>query len=197
MTKRTSSQRLNKASKAPCRRSKVYLALLCSTLGAWASSPVQGGEFSLENGLEGTWGLNMSIGTSIRTANRDKDLVMKGNGGTGGSSHDDGNLNFDNGDTFSTIAKVVGELKLEKDNVGLFLRGKGWYDHELMARGVSHGHSANGFAAGSELDDGDFDALSKFSGIELLDAYVFGDTELAACRTIPCKMTRRPWNPRA
>jgi len=60
----------------------------------------QAGEFSLDNGAEGRWGLNMSLGTSIRAGSADRDLIMTGNGGNSGSSHDDGNLNFGKGSAF-------------------------------------------------------------------------------------------------
>ncbi|HEX5805557.1 MAG TPA: hypothetical protein VFY31_04370, partial [Macromonas sp.] len=48
---------------------------LCLLLGGvFAGGLAQAGEFSLDNGIEGTWGLNMSLGTSIRANNADKDL---------------------------------------------------------------------------------------------------------------------------
>lgn len=73
------------------------------------------------------------------------------------------------------------------------MRGKGWYDYTLDRRGVPHGSSANGDTPGARLDDSDFEALSKFSGASLLDAYVYayGTTEpleqgLLADAIYPC-----------
>lgn len=128
------------------RRTRVFQKkTLCMLMaGAFAGGLAQAGQFSLDNGVEGTWGLNMSLGTSIRANNADKDLIMRGNGGNAGSSHDDGNLNFDKGDTFSTQAKVVGELGLKKDEFGAFFRVKGWYDYQLEEKGVPFGSSATG-----------------------------------------------------
>lgn len=155
------------------RRTRVFQKkTLCMLMaGAFAGGLAQAGQFSLDNGVEGTWGLNMSLGTSIRANNADKDLIMRGNGGNAGSSHDDGNLNFDKGDTFSTQAKVVGELGLKKDEFGAFFRVKGWYDYQLEEKGVPFGSSANGYQANGRLDDSEFHKLSKFSGLEMLDAY--------------------------
>lgn len=157
--------------------------------GGFHVGAAQAGSFALDNGVEGTWGLNMSLGTSFRTSDADSDLIMTGNGGRGGSSHDDGNLNYrKKGDIFSTIAKATGELSLRKDNLGLFLRAKAWHDFETSGSGVRHGHSANGFRPGAELDDGEFDRLSRFSGFELLDAYVFADTQLGANNPLTVKL---------
>ncbi|HUD42507.1 MAG TPA: DUF1302 domain-containing protein [Dokdonella sp.] len=163
------------------RRSRLLSrAIACALAGVAGAAiqPATAGQFVLDNGVEGTWGLNVSLGTSVRTTDPDRQLIMIGNGGTGGSSHDDGNLNYDDGDAFSTLAKVIGELTLKRDNLGVMVRAKGWYDFTLENHGVDHGHSANGFRAGADLNDGDFDALSKFSGVALLDAYVFGDFSL-------------------
>ncbi len=156
-------------------------------LGLSVAGMAQAGEFSLDNGAEGRWGLNMSLGTSIRAGSPDRDLIMTGNGGRAGSSHDDGNLNFGKGDAFSTIAKVVGEVGLKQGDFGLFVRGRAWYDYQLSEKGVRHGHSANGFVPGEKLNDGDFDDSSKFSGAQLLDAYVSWNSYLAGDKPFAIK----------
>lgn len=171
-------------------RSLPRMALLCSLLASAGlhSAAALAGDFALGNGVEGRVSLNASVGTSVRMSDADAALIMKGNGGTGGSSHDDGNLNYAKHDTFSTIAKVIGELSLKRDNAGIFLRGKAWHDFELSAGGVPHGSSANGFRSGATLEDGNFDRLSKFSGLELLDAYAFLNTELGADHPLTVKL---------
>ncbi|ENO87798.1 DUF1302 domain-containing protein [Thauera linaloolentis] len=174
----------------PVRSRLVTAGLLAAAAGSGlAPGAAHAGSFSLDNGIEGNWGLNVSLGTSIRTSNADADLIMTGNGGRGGSSHDDGNLNYrKKGDVFSTIAKATGELSLTKDNVGVFLRAKAWHDFETSRSGVRHGHSANGFEPGARLDDGEFDRLSRFSGFELLDAYVFANTQLGDDNPLTIKL---------
>lgn len=156
-------------------RLSVLLALAGLQTGAALA-----GEFVLDNGIEGRVALNASLGSSMRMSDADPALIMKGNGGSGGSSHDDGNLNYGKHDTFSTIAKLIGEVGLKRDNLGLFVRAKAWHDFELSDGGVGHGSSANGFVPGAALNDSDFDRLSKFSGLELLDAYVSLNTSLGA-----------------
>jgi hypothetical protein len=165
-------------------------AVLCSllALSGLHSAPAMATEFVLENGIEVRTSLNASLGTSMRMREADKALIMVGNGGTGGSSHDDGNLNYAKHDTFSTITKVIGEVSLKRDSVGAFMRVKGWYDSELNNGGVPHGSSANHFTAGAPLSDGDFDRLSRFSGIELLDAYVSLNTSLGADHPLTVKL---------
>lgn len=150
----------------------VGMSALCAGT-AWAA------DIDLGNGVQGNWSLNASIGTSRRVSDADPALIVVGNGGTAGSSHDDGELNYRKNDPFSTIAKVVGELTLKRGNVGVFVRAKGWYDYELSKNGVPHGSAANGYAPGATLNDQDFHRLSQFSGVALLDAYAYLNSDIA------------------
>jgi hypothetical protein len=167
--------------------SALGAALVALVTGGFASS-AGAGEFILDNGIEGQWSLNMSVGNSWRARSPDPALIMVGNGGLSGSSHDDGNLNYGKGDTFSTVAKLIGELQLKRDNLGAFFRVKGWYDYELEQRGVPHGHSANDYIPGAKLNDSDFYRLSKFSGIDLADAYVFANGTLGEGKPYAAKI---------
>ncbi len=168
---RPARQRALRPASHPVQTALARSALLC--MGALAAGAASAAEFQLSDDIEGRWGLGASLGTSVRTTSADRDLIMTGNGGRSGSSHDDGNLNFDNGDVFSTIAKVSGEVQLKRGNFGGFVRAKGWYDYTLENKGVSHGSSANGYQPGAKLNDKDFDRLSRFSGAELTDVYGF------------------------
>lgn len=144
---------------------------------ACVSGVAQAGPFELDNGFSGRWALDMSLASSWRTRDADSALIGKQNGGSMSSqSTDDGNLNYRNkGDNFSTIAKAIGEFRIEKDGFGVFLRGKGWYDYTQKDRDVSHGSVANDYAADRPLNDSHFtDRLSRFSGAEMLDWYGFG-----------------------
>ncbi|HSV71988.1 MAG TPA: DUF1302 domain-containing protein [Methylibium sp.] len=157
-------------------------------------APAHAGEFSLDNGAQGRWALGMSVGSNWRLRDADRALIMVGNGGLSGSSHDDGNLNFDKGDDFSTIARVTGEFELKRDGLGVFFRGKGWYDHRLENGDVDHGSSANGYVPDTKLNDDDFHRLSKFSGADVVDAYAFWSGNVAGDRPLSVKLGKHVVN---
>lgn len=136
------------------------------------------GSFTTDGGTDVRWSLGASLGSSWRARNADSDLISVGNGGTASGGNDNGDLNFHRNQAYSTALNIIGDIDVSKDNVGFFVRGKGWYDYTLESRGVPHGSNANGYAPGAKLDDSDFESLSKFSGFSLLDAYVYGTTEL-------------------
>lgn len=150
------------------------------TVALFVAPIAHAGDFSTESGLEGRWGLGLTIGTSVRARSADPLLIGSGNGGAGTSSagsFDDGNLNYKKGETFSTVGTLLGELEVRRGGFGLFLRGKAWYDTELKDHGVSHGSIANRYQSGERLNDDRFYDLAKFSGAKFLDAYVFGQAK--------------------
>ncbi|PFG11624.1 MULTISPECIES: DUF1302 domain-containing protein [unclassified Marinobacter] len=121
-------------------------------------------------GVEAQFNTTLSAGATWRTENRDKGLVGLGNGGTASSTnYDDGNLNFDRGDTVSKLVKGNSELFLSYDvdssvltRVGALVRGRYWYDFELKDENRQ-------FAPLSS------DGSDNASGGEILDAYIFTD----------------------
>ena len=120
----------------------------------------------------------LSAGATWRTTERDTRLISQGtlgpefvNTDKGASSNnfDDGNLNFDKGDTVSKIVKGTTDLFLSYDvdgsmltRVGGFVRGRYYYDFELKDESREF----------KELNDR---ASGNASGADLLDAYVFSD----------------------
>ena len=134
------------------------------------------GSFEGPAGIEGRWAMEVTVGASMRTKDADKSLVFIGNGGTASSGTvDDGNLNYNKGDVFSSSAKVVGELELTKDNVGVFVRAKAYSDFHNRSNQVPHGSANNAFRPNEPLNDDGFDKGSKFEDAQFLDAYVFAD----------------------
>jgi hypothetical protein len=77
----------------------------------------------------------------------------KGNlqGQTGGS-----NLNFAKGQAISNVLKLVWDLDLKKDNMGLFVRGRAWRDFALGEKNAAYGHFPNGFQPNQPLSDRGF-----------------------------------------
>ncbi len=121
----------------------------------------------------------LSIGASWRASDQDPYYIGKSNGGTGATvTTDDGNLNYKKGDAFTTIIKGIHDLQLSKDNFGAFVRFKYWYDYTLNDTDVAHGNSVNGYVPNTPLSDNGFEDNSKFSGITLLDAYVYASFDV-------------------
>lgn len=152
------------------------LALLISSI---ITSNAQALEFNLGE-IEGRLDSQVSVGSSWRVSDPNQGLIATANGGSskGSGSYDDGNQNFDKGDAFSTIVKGVHDLELNYQNFGAFVRGKYWYDAELENGKRHHGHTNNGYIPGSELDDDGFNDFAKFSGAEILDAYIYGEFDI-------------------
>lgn len=121
-------------------------------------------------GIEAQFNTTLTAGATWRTENRDKGLVGIGNGGSASSTnYDNGNLNFDKGDTVSKIVKGNSELFLSYNlnsnlltRVGALVRGRYWYDFELKDERRLHQPLSR---AGRK----------NASGAEILDAYVFTD----------------------
>tara|TARA_R110000744_G_scaffold114968_3_gene215009 strand:- start:2185 stop:4026 length:1842 start_codon:yes stop_codon:yes gene_type:complete len=121
----------------------------------------------------------LDIGSSWRLGDADPRFIGKSNGGTGATSTtDDGNLNYDKHDAYSQIIKGVHDLQLSKDNFGAFVRVKYWYDYALKDKDVPHGNSNNGYTPNTPLSDDGFEDNTKFSGITLLDAYVYASFDI-------------------
>jgi len=120
----------------------------------------------------------LSVGASWRLRDIDPDLIAAVHGGTGASNTtDDGNLNFQKDKTFSKIIKGLHDLNISKDNFGAFVRFKYWYDKELKDESRAHGHINNSYIPGAALNDDGFSDNAKFSGFEILDAYVYGNVD--------------------
>ncbi|WP_064791395.1 DUF1302 domain-containing protein [Shewanella woodyi] len=121
----------------------------------------------------------LSLGASWRMTGQDPTFIGNQNGGTGATmTTDDGNLNFEKHDTYSQIIKGTNEFLLTRDNFGAFVRIKYWYDTELSDGDRPHGNSVNGYIPNTPLSDDGFADNAKFSGITLLDAYLFTQTEI-------------------
>lgn len=98
-----------------------------------ASTAAHAFEFQNDSGtLRGSWDTTLSYGQAWRIEDRDCRLIATANGGCGRSANgDDGNLNYDHG-LFSRAAKIVSEIGLDYQNVGLFVRGSALYDFDVM-----------------------------------------------------------------
>ncbi|MDI9244948.1 DUF1302 domain-containing protein [Marinobacter sp. CHS3-4] len=143
--------------------------------------------------VEASLNTTLSAGATWRTTHRDERLIAEGNLGpeyapnptsagpnpasdpnlqnsaASSNNFDDGNLNFNKGDTVSKIVKGNTDLFLNYSvdsdtltRVGGFVRGRYYYDFELKDE------SRQRRELNSKADD-------NASGADLLDAYVFSD----------------------
>lgn len=150
----------------------LALAVALASAGAAQAVEFQVGEW------EGGWNTTLTVGSQWRAEDQDPALFAKLNGesvgksgGTGGPV-DAGNLNYDKGDRFSTVAKFVSDVSVHKGDLGAMLRVKGWYDQALMDEDVNYGSLSNGYRKKPLNDDG-YEDLQKYRGLYLLDAYVY------------------------
>ncbi|STQ91905.1 DUF1302 family protein [Iodobacter fluviatilis] len=121
---------------------------------------VDSGDVQIE--LKGALG----ISTIIRAESPDSFFTS----GKGMSTHNDGDLNYEQGDVVSQALDAYLQANLSAGNYGLRLSGKAWYDPSLLNNSVPHGHVSNDYSAGP-LNDSGFAPLSQFSGVQLHDAY--------------------------
>ena len=105
-----------------------------------------------------------------------KEAVWKQGAGGYSTNGDNGNLNYNAGDSFSKILKGSHDLDIHYQNVGIFVRGMYYYDYAMMDedRAWSNPISGNTFDPCR-----DYEAKEQVCrDVRLLDAYVYGDFEL-------------------
>jgi len=129
-----------------------------------------------------------TYGTVIRAQNRDPTLLPPGNAaavgvtGTavGGTNVDDGDLNYARGDLVSTVLKAFVDVDVKYRTFGLFVSGKAWTDFTLRNGDVPHGNVPNGYIENTPLSDDGFSRLGSFSGVQLVQANVYGTYDVGA-----------------
>lgn len=159
------------------RKLLICLGTAASTIAGLAQAA---GDFEGPLDTKGRWAMEVTLGMSSRLENADPSLVGTGNGGIAGSNTvDDGNLNFQKGDVFSTVIKAIGEVDIHRDGKGAFLRAKAYSDLTLNNTSVPHGASNTGYVRDQPLSDEGFPDGSRFEDFQVLDAYAYMDTEVA------------------
>ncbi len=118
--------------------------------------------------IEGSFDSSLSIGASWAARAPDPDFISNFNsqgvrGGASARSNDDNRLNFKKGETFSKIFKGVHDLSLKYGDSGVFVRGKYWYDFELMDESRPF----------YDIDDHGRQRAAKSSGAMFLDSFVY------------------------
>lgn len=156
-------------------------------------------DIQLGEGVEAKFRGVVTWGTQIRTESPSPDAyadwpsravpgATKGNlqGQTGGSD-----LNFRKGDAISNVLKLVWDLDLKKDNMGLFVRGRAWHDFALGEKNAAYGHYPNGFQPNQPLSDRGFAPSAQFSHVDVREAYVYGQVDAGTDASLHLRLGRQ------
>ncbi|WP_448250331.1 DUF1302 domain-containing protein [Thalassotalea agariperforans] len=93
--------------------------------------------------------------------------------GSYSTNGDNGNLNYNAGEAFSTIFKGSHDLDIRYDNIGLFVRGMYYYDFEMSDSDRAWTNPVSGLNNDPCRDNEASQQVCR--DIRLLDAYVYGD----------------------
>lgn len=170
---------------------------VASALLALSMAPAQAASWDFGD-VNVTFDSTFSYGGSWRMEDRDFDTISKVNHprfnwegynaatnniyapsqiwqqpGAYSSNGDAGNLNYDRGDMFSSLAKGLHELSITKDNIGFFGRFMYFYDFALMDGDRAYTNPVSGNEVDPCADDDARDLACR--DIRLLDAYVYGN----------------------
>ena len=140
---------------------------VAAALSVGVTTGAQAAEFGtpLED-LNGSWDTTLSVSTVQRVQSSSNDIICDSNGGNAYScNYDDGTLNYGTG-TVSEQLKFLSEIQLDYKNIGLFVRGTGYYDFKA--------------------DNTDRTPLSKEAkddvekDLRMLDAYLYGRFDIGS-----------------
>jgi hypothetical protein len=105
-----------------------------------------------------------------------KEDIWKQGAGSHSTNGDNGNLNYNAGESFSKVLKGSHDLDISYQNVGIFVRGMYYYDYAMMDESRAWSNPITGATYDPCRDD---EAKKQAcSDIRLLDYYVYGDFEL-------------------
>ncbi len=139
--------------------------MLVVALAVLAALPAGAVDFK-KGQLTGSWDTTLSWGAQWRLDDPEPSLIGLANGGEAFSVNgDDGNLNYKTG-IVSNVLKVTTELELNFNNVGLFVRGRAFYDEE----------NEDGERERTPLSQGALDRVGTRA--DVLDAFVWGKFKL-------------------
>ncbi|HAC59799.1 MAG TPA: DUF1302 domain-containing protein, partial [Rhodobiaceae bacterium] len=127
----------------------------------------------------------VSVGAGFRTSKQDCTLVSKPNGGCSagngagmGINDDDGNVNTDQWDPYTTSVKITTDFDLQWRNYGAFVRTKAFYDYWVNEE---LGTRNNRFGSRPLVDAARGDQARDFGGrsFDILDAFVYGNFDVS------------------
>jgi len=137
-------------------------------------------------GLDVLWRTQVVFGAAWRNAQPQPDLVGAGAatsgefpGATGAIAVvDDYQLNYLKGELIAAPMTAMSDIRVMKGNSGVFLRVRAWYEMAMNGRKYPHGNPGNVYATGAQLSDDSFVGAGKFQGVDVHDAFFFGDYDI-------------------
>jgi hypothetical protein len=100
-------------------------------------------------------------------------------------------LNFRKGDAISKVLKLVWDLDLKKDNMGLFVRGRAWNDFALGEKNAAYGNYPNGFQPNQPLSDRGFAPSARFANLDLHEVFVYGQVDAGTDAPLKLRLGRQ------
>ena len=120
-------------------------------------------------------GFDFSQYHPILNVNPNAATVWDGAGGYS-TNGDNGNLNYDSGESFSKLIKGSHDLDIRYDNVGFFGRAMYFYDFEMVDGERAWTNPSSGVVNDPCRDDEARDQVCR--DVRVLDAFVYGDFNL-------------------
>jgi len=163
---------------------KLFLGSMTAAAIIVASNAAQAVEFNFGEANLKIDNL-VSIGAGFRTSKQDCTHVAKPNGGCSagngagfGLNDDDGNINTDQWDPYTTTAKITTDFDLQWQNFGAFVRTKAFYDYWVSEE---LGTRNNRFGKRPLVDAARGDQARDFGGrsFDILDAFVYGNFDVS------------------
>lgn len=143
----------------------------------------------------------VSASVAMRAGKQSCDHIAVWNGGCPGAdgrtyapNDDDGNVNVERGEIFSSPVKIISELSGQWENYGFYVSGKAFYDHAIRNLGENQDGNYGPIGTDNTLGDlvadpqrrplrdpirGDAAYDAALSDVKLLDAYVYGNWDVA------------------
>jgi Protein of unknown function (DUF1302) len=116
------------------RRPQFAVIAIAASLAAFSWPRAHAISWQGNGDWSGSWDTTIGFGEGWRVGSPDCRLIAMANGGCGYSPNiDDGDLNYLHRAVYSKVAKGVTELAINyKDRGGIFVRGDGLYDFQVM-----------------------------------------------------------------
>ncbi|TIC79820.1 DUF1302 domain-containing protein [Crenobacter intestini] len=160
------------------------LSLVLIGSAAWAGDAIE-----FDNGAKIDWSATVSYGVGVRVKDA-SDKLLAGPLATSNPraiNLDDGNRNFGKGDLTTNRVGLNAEMHLQKDTMGMLLRGTAFYDDVYHKRNDNDSRqTVNKFGAPNEFTDG----TKFYSGgrAKLLDAYLYDSWNLGGDKVLSAKL---------